>query len=197
MKKLLSAATANAFSGFLVILPLAILLIAGLEVYDLLEETAAFAELQLPCPGFINALIYIGLVLAAIFAICLLVGLLLKTGPGSRFAKFVESSIAEKIPLLSLVRNLTINIAGRGQQQLSPVEVDLQGNGSSVLALLMETLEDGRVVIFIPGAPAVTLGTIHLVPRERVKNLNASTAALAGVVSQWGAGATDLFKNRG
>ena len=197
MKTLLSAATANAFSGFLVILPLAILLIAGLEVYDLLEETAAFAGLQLPFPGFINALIYIGLVLAAIFATCLLVGLLLKTGPGSRFAKFVESSIAEKIPLLSLVRNLTINIAGRGQQQLSPVEVDLQGNGSSVLALLMETLEDGRVVIFIPGAPAVTLGTIHLVPRERVKNLNASTAALAGVVSQWGAGATDLFKNRG
>ena len=51
MKTLLSAATANAFSGFLVILPLAILLIAGLEVYDLLEETAAFAGLQLPFPG--------------------------------------------------------------------------------------------------------------------------------------------------
>ena len=73
-----------------------------------------------------------------------------------------------------------------------PVEVDLQGNGTSVLAMLVETLDDGRMVIFVPGAPAVTLGTIHLVPSQRVKRLETSTASLAAVVSQWGIGATEL-----
>lgn len=194
MSKLFSSATATAFAGLIVLLPLAILVIAGLEVYALLEETAAFARLELPFPAIVNALIYIFLVLSVIFAICLLVGVLLKTRAGKQFGKFVETSISEKIPLLSLIRNLTMNIAGKGSGQFTPVEADLTGSGTSVLAMLMETLPDGRKVIFVPSAPAVTLGTIQLVPADRVKELNVSTASLAGVVSQWGAGAKDLVK---
>jgi len=96
--------------------------------------------------------------------------------------------------VLGLVRNLTINITGQNNKNLTPVEADLQGNGSAVLAILMETLDDGRLVIFVPGAPAVTLGTVHLVPAERVKSLPSSTASLAGVISQWGVGTRELMK---
>jgi uncharacterized membrane protein len=192
MNKLFSAATATAFAGLLIVIPMAILLLVGLEIYFLLEDTAAFARLELPFPAFINALIYIAMLVIVSFFICLLVGLSLKTGLGQKFAQFFERSVADRIPLLSLIRNLTMNIAGKGTTQFTAVEADLAGNGTSVLAMLMETLPDGRQVIFVPGAPAVTLGTIYLVPAERVTHLSASSAALAGVVSQWGAGASDI-----
>ena len=183
----------TAFAGLLVVLPLTILFLAVMEVYDLLEETAAFAQLDLPFPGFINAIIYLAAVLAALFIICLLVGLFLETGPGKTFGRFVENGIADKIPLLGLVRNLTLSISGTGNSELRAVEVNLQGSGTTVLGLLMETLEDGRQVVFIPGAPAVTLGTVHIVPADRVHPLQGSVASVANVLSQWGAGTRDLF----
>jgi uncharacterized membrane protein len=196
LKQLFSKLTSHAFAGLLVILPLAILFIAGVEIYDLLEETAAFAQLELPFPRFINALIYIALLSAALFFLCLLVGLSLRTGPGKRFADFVEKGIADKIPLLGLVRNLTLNIAGSGSGELRAVEVNLHSADTAVLGWLMETLQDGRKVVFVPSAPAVTLGTIHIVPPDRVTLLDSSVASIAHVVSQWGVGAGELF-NRG
>ena len=44
MNKLFSAATATAFAGLLIVIPMAILLLVGLEIYFLLEDTAAFAR---------------------------------------------------------------------------------------------------------------------------------------------------------
>lgn len=194
MKDLFAKLTSHAFAGLLVILPLAILFIAVVEIYDLLEETAAFAQLALPFPGFINAIIYLVAVLAALFILCLLVGLTLRTGHGKRFADFVEKGIADKIPLLGLVRNLTLNIAGSGGGDLRAVEVNLHSEDTAVLGWLMETLRDGRKVVFVPTAPAVTLGAIHIVPPERVRLLDSSVASIAHVVSQWGAGANELFE---
>ena len=183
----------TALSGLLVILPLAILFLVVMEVYELLEDTATFARLDLPFPGFINALIYIATVIAALFLLCLLVGYALQTRPGKRVAQFVEKSIAEKIPLLGLVRSLTLSVTGANQSKLRGVEVNLQGSGTTVLGFLMETLDDGRQVIFIPSAPAVTLGTIHIVPAERVRLLDSSVASVAGAISQWGVGTRELL----
>ena len=197
MKQLFSTLTSSAFAGLLVILPLAILFIFVAEVYDLLEETAAFAQLELPFPGFVNALIYIALIAGALFILCLFVGLFLRTGAGKRFANFVEKGIADKIPLLGLVRNLTLNIAGSGSGELRAVEVNLHSTDTAVLGWLMETLEDGRKVVFIPSAPAVTLGAIHIVPPERVTLLDSSVASVAHVVSQWGVGAGEVFAKGG
>ncbi len=186
--------TSTAFEGLLVLLPLAIIAILVLEVYALLEETAAFAQLELPFPGFINALIYIAVVLAVMFLLCLLVGLSLQTGPGRRFANFVEQSITAKIPFLGLMRNLTASLASGSNGAVKAGEADLQGNGTCVLGLLMETLPDGRQVIFVPSAPAVTLGSIHIVAAERVRFIEGSVASLATAVSQWGVGTTEALQ---
>ena len=193
MKNPISALVPAAFSGLLLVIPLAILFLAVMEVYDLLKETAAFARLDLPFPDVINAVIYIVLVLAVLFSFCVLVGLLLETRPGKRFARFIEKSIADKIPLLGLVRNLTLSFSGAGKSELRAVEIDLQGSGTAALGFLMETLDDGRLVVFIPGAPAVTLGAIHIVPAERVRVLDTSIPSMANVSSQWGVGTRDLL----
>lgn len=188
-----SSLSARAFAGLLVLLPLAIIFLAVMEIHDLLEETAAFAQLDLPFPGFINALIYLAAVLAGLFLFCLLVGLFLETGLGKRFAELVEKGIADRIPLLGLVRSLTLSIGGAGESALQAVEVDLQGNGASVLGLLMESLEDGRQVVFVPGSPAVTLGTVHIVPADRIKLLEVGVGSVANAISQWGVGTRDVL----
>ena len=158
MKNLGSAITSKALAGLIIIVPLAILFIAAMEVYGLLEDMATFAALELAFPPIVNALIFVALGILAVFSICLFTGLLITTGPGKKLADFVEKGIAEKIPLLGLVRNLTISLTETGNDRLKPVEVNLYGDGTCQYGFLMETLTDGRHIIFIPSAPAVTLG---------------------------------------
>lgn len=194
MKRLVSAITSKAFAGLMVVVPLAILFILVIEIYDLLQVTAVFADLGLPFPALINALIYIALVLTAIFIICLLVGLLLTTGPGMKFANFVETSLAEKIPLLGLVKHLTMSLAGTGNSNLKPAEVNLFGDGTVQLGFVIETLPDGRYVVFIPSAPAATVGQTYLVAEERVKLLNVHITTVVNSITQWGTGTGEIYK---
>ena len=78
-----------------------------------------------------------------------------------KFANFVEKGIADKIPLLGLIRNLT-----------------------------------GRCVVFIPSAPAVTLGQTYIVPAERVTLLDAPITSVVNTITQWGMGAGEIYKEK-
>ncbi len=194
MKQSLSSSMSSlALTGLLVLMPLGIIFLILVEVYQLLEETAAFAQLELPFPGFVNALLYIAALLAGLYLLCLVAGLLLSTGLGQRFADLVRTRIADNIPFLKFLRNLTLNIAGDSGGDVRAVEVNLYNNDVAVLALLMETLPDGRRVVYVPSAPAVTMGAVHVVSAERVKLLDVSVAAIANTVSQWGLGASDTY----
>ncbi|WP_279244855.1 hypothetical protein [Candidatus Litorirhabdus singularis] len=194
MKSLGSILLSKALAGLFVLVPLSVLVIVVLEVYDLLEDTAAFAALELPFPAIVNALIYIAAIASTIFFACFLTGVLLSTGPGEKFSNFIENVIVEKVPLLGLVRNLTMSVAGAGSSSLQPAEIDLHGSGTCMLGFLMETLPDGRCVVFIPSAPAVTLGQAYIVAAERVRMLDVPITTVVNTVTQWGAGAGDIYK---
>ncbi|MEH6569174.1 MAG: hypothetical protein V7709_08870 [Halioglobus sp.] len=194
MQTLGSRITSKALAGLILLVPLAILFIATMEIYGLLEDMAAFAALELPFPPIINALIFILLGVLAVFAACLFTGLLMTTGPGRKFANFVETGIADKIPLLGLLRNLTMSLTGTGNSQLKPCEINLYGDGACQFGFLMESLADGRMVVFIPGAPAVTLGQTYIVPAERVKLLEVPMTTVVNTITQWGVGAGDIYK---
>lgn len=195
MKQWGSYLVSNAISGLLVLVPLAILFLAVIQIWELLEEMAAFAELDLPFPPVVNALIYLALILAAIFLICLLVGLLLKTGPGQRVGEFIDRVITEKVPLLGLVRKLTLSLTGSAGATLDPVEVDVHGSGAYMWGFLMDELPDGRHVVYVPVAPALTLGHTYMVEAERVRQIDGSVADVVNSLTQWGAGARDIYRH--
>ncbi|MEH6584694.1 MAG: hypothetical protein V7754_22390, partial [Halioglobus sp.] len=92
MKELGTAVISKALAGLIVLVPLAILFLACMQIYGLLEDVAAFARLELPFPPVINALIYVTVAVAALFASCLLIGLLMSTGAGKKIGEFLEQS---------------------------------------------------------------------------------------------------------
>jgi uncharacterized membrane protein len=183
----------TAVTGLVVIVPLAILFLAAMEIYGLLDEVAFFAQLELPFPGFVNAGIVVLIGVLAVFTVCLVTGLLLQTGPGKRFANFVEKQIADKVPLLGLVRKLTLSFAG-ADNKLKPVEADVHGSGVHMFGFLMETLADGRHVIFVPSAPTITVGHTYIIPPERVVVLNTNITNVVNTLTQWGAGAGEIYR---
>ena len=186
--------TSTAVMGVVVLVPLAILFLAVTEIYGMLDDLGNFADLTLPFPGVINAVIFVVLGVLAVFFACFLTGLLLLTGPGKKFSEFVEKGIADKIPLLGLVRKLTLSLAG-AHSRLKPVEADVHGSGAPMYGFLMETLVDGRHIVFIPTSPAITLGNTYIVPPERVVILHAPVSTVVNALTQWGAGAQEIYES--
>lgn len=193
MKTLAPFLFRTALAGLVLIIPLAILFLTVMQIWELLEEMTAFGGIQLPFPPVINGLILVVAILLAVFVICLLVGLLLRTGMGERLSEFIQKSLVDRIPLLGLIKNLTMSMTGM-QSELRAVEADIQGSGAPVWGFLMETLDDGRHVVFVPSSPALTVGQTYLVPPERVTPLEQSRAVV-NALGQWGVGAGEIYRS--
>jgi uncharacterized membrane protein len=184
--------SSTAIVGLVVLVPLAILFLAAVEIHDLLESVAILAELNLPFPRIVNGMVFVLLSVIAVFTACFLTGLLLLAGPGKKFRVFVEKGIADKIPLLGLARKLTLSLTG-AERKLVPVEADVYGSGARLLGFSVEELADGRYVVFVPTSPAITLGHTYVLPPERVTFLDASVATVVNALTQWGAGAQEIY----
>ena len=142
-----------------------------------------------------SAVILVALGVLAVFTACFLTGLLLFTGAGKKFAEFVEKGSVDNVPLLGLIRKLTLSLTG-AQSKLKPVEADVHGSGAPMFGFLMETLHDGRHIVFIPTSPAITLGNTYIVPPERVTFLDASVTTVANALTQW-VGAQEIYRTDG
>ena len=61
------------------------------------------------------------------------------------------------------------------------------------LGFRLETLADGRSVVFIPGVPRALVGTLHIVPAERVQVLAMSVSAAMDILSRLGVGMQEAW----
>ena len=66
-----------------------------------------------------------------------------------------------------------------------------------MFGFLMETLSDGRYIVFVPTSPAITLGHTYIVPPERVTLLDVPVTTVVNALTQWGAGAQEIYQTHG
>jgi hypothetical protein len=52
----------------------------------------------------------------------------------------------------------------------------------------METLADGRHVVFVPGVPRALVGTLHIIAADRVQILSMSVSTALDVLGRLGVG---------
>jgi uncharacterized membrane protein len=57
----------------------------------------------------------------------------------------------------------------------------------------METLGDGRHVVFVPGVPKALVGTLHIIAAERIQVLTMSVSAALDVLSRLGVGLAETW----
>src|SRR5262249_1399752 len=108
-----------------------------------------------------------GVSLAALFAFgclvagCFLAGLLAETALFRRLGDRLER-LALLVPGYALMKNVGANMVGIEARHPAKT-VLVRFEATSQLGFLMETLPDGRHVVFIPGVPSVLVGTLHIV----------------------------------
>jgi uncharacterized membrane protein len=178
--------------GLVVLVPVAVCAyIIAAVVKAVLRGLAPIAEL-LPAqdPGGIGL---IGLMaIAIVVAVCFLFGLLVRTAGGRALGGWVEERLFNLLPGYELIKRVTQQFAGTGEETLgTPVAVRL--GDSQQIGFLVEELTPGQVTVFIPAAPALTFGAVHIVPAERVEKLSAKLTQVVDCISKIGCGSSRLL----
>lgn len=131
--------------------------------------------------------------LALLLLICFGAGLLARAAIGRAFAERFESRLQTLYPRYSVIKAMSQGLHGAlGQQVLTPVMATFDDH--QLIAFDIERLDDGRVVLYLPGAPDAWSGSVVLVPPERVQPLDIDAAELAKALQGLGRGTAVLLR---
>jgi uncharacterized membrane protein len=126
-------------------------------------------------------------------AVCFFAGLFAETAIVRRLGDRAER-LALSVPGYALMKNVGANLVGiEGKHPAKTVLVRF--DGSWQLGFLMETLTDGRHVVFIPGVPRALVGTLHIIAADRVHVLAMSISTALDTLGRLGVGLRETWSN--
>jgi uncharacterized membrane protein len=126
-------------------------------------------------------------------AVCFVVGLVVRTGPGLRAKNAFEQVVLDRLPGYRFLRGLAKRLTGRSEEQmLQPALVEIEE--ALVPALIVEELEDGSFTVLVPSAPTPMAGSIYILPSDRVHPVDLPFTKAISVFSKWGTGAGEYVR---
>ncbi|HVQ45748.1 MAG TPA: hypothetical protein VMS62_02900 [Gemmatimonadales bacterium] len=187
MRRFRDFVVSSLVGGLLVLVPvyLAILLLlkAAKSLAGLVKPIASLLPDWLPADRLLSLLL--------VLLVCFLVGSALRTRMGRAARDRVESSLFERIPGYGVLRSLTQQIAGYGQEKAwKPALAEIED--ALVPAFIIEEFVDGRYTIFVPSVPTPLAGAVYVLGPERVHPLDVPFTVAIKSISRWGAGCRDL-----
>ena len=188
MKRFRDFVITSLVGGLLVVAPLylAVLLVlkAMKSLVGLVKPFAAMLPDWLPAEDL--------LALMLVLVVCFLVGAALRTRAGRAARERIERSFFERIPGYALLRSLTQQLVGQGQENVwKPAFAEIED--ALVPAFIIEEFEDGRFTVFVPSIPTPLAGAVYVLPPERVHPLNVPFTQAIKSISRWGAGCKELL----
>jgi uncharacterized membrane protein len=193
MRNLLEFLKTTILGGFLVLLPVVVVLVLiGIAINGVISIIAPVAaKLPVTTVGGYAAATLLAILL--ILGFCFLAGMLVQLRLGQLVQIWLESRLLQRLPGYTMIKNLTRQVAGREGTEFSPALVDLYGSEVRVIGLIIEELDDGRLTVFVPISPTSTLGQVYIVPAEKVEKLNARFLDVVNALTQWGAESKKMF----
>jgi uncharacterized membrane protein len=193
MKKIAEFIKTTALGGLVLIVPIAVMGVAiGYLINLLISANKAISEL-LPYDIFGHPAVAVAAAVCTVILICFAAGLLLRTGLGAHLASWLDNLLTEYIPMFGMIKSLTRKFTGKEALAFTPAEVDLYGSDARMIAFVIEELPDDRYAVFVPSAPALTVGNVFVLPATSVTLLDKSAKVAIDAVTQWGSGASLLY----
>ena len=179
--------------GFVIFLPIAIivfLLAKVLAAFSVVSEqlAASLPKEQLGALPVVTLLSVLGLVL-----IVFLLGTLV--APRSRHSSgiWVERKFLNFMPGYSVIKGTLVGAFGVEDERGPKAGVLRRRPGVEELVLILQELQDGRRVVFVPNAPSPSTGRLLVVDSSLVETLPAGIAAMMRVHTDWGMGVDQVL----
>jgi len=188
MKKIKSVFGTNVIYGLLVMVPTGIIVLLLEKVVEILESIAKPLQLQ-SATSVIGAMI---LALLMVLLLCFVVGAFVRTRLGAWSFDRFERTILKQIPGYEIISNALKGFVDKKTAYRAAL-VRLYGPGTGVLGFVMEENNNGSITVFVPSVPALTVGSLHIVDRERVTMLEAGSIDVTTCISKWGIGSQKIL----
>lgn len=179
--------------GIVLLLPLVVVLAVVAQGLALVKQAAAPLIAMLPNASVGGVALATLAALALLLLLCFAAGLLARAALARRLSETFENRLHALYPRYTVLKGMTQGMTGdRGLQGLSVVLARFEEQ--SVLAMEVERLADGRVVLFVPGAPDPWQGSVVVVDPQRVQALPVKLADLNRTLKGLGRGSAALLR---
>ena len=182
-KHFLEAAQTTVIGGAVFLVPLVVIVFFGSKLLGFLEGLLApiearTGELALGGVAFTTVL-----AILIILTACYLVGLWGRTRQGHGLMLWAQKGIALVAPSFGMYNELLNEIGG---EESSASVVLVPTDAGWTLAISFEEQADGSRLVFIPGAPQWTEGSIAFAPPENIRPTDLTVAEMIGLLRHCG-----------
>lgn len=130
-----------------------------------------------------------------IIILCFLLGLILQTTVGRYLGGWIERLMLQHLPGYHFLKQISRQFVGKEGEALGkPVLVRI--GDSRQIGLLVEELPNGQMTVFIPLAPAMSLGSIVIVAANQVELLAAPMSEALNAIGLLGYGSAKLLAHQ-
>ncbi len=138
------------------------------------------------------AVIHILAILLLVF-VCFLAGLFARSSTGKRAFDWLDSKLIMMIPGYSFIKGFAGTIE-KDESKTVMIPVLAKLDDQTLLGFEIERLSDGQVVVFLPGSPDTTSGTVAYMTEDRVQRLDIDFAATYKILRTLGRGSEQFIK---
>jgi uncharacterized membrane protein len=172
--------------GALVVLPVGAVVLLVLGLVARIERAADPLAGHVVHPAMVAV--------TGLLLICLVVGLAIRSALGRRMRMTVEGALLDRLPGYRLAKAFATDgpWSGTGGRAVRPALAAIEEGLCP--ALVMDEFADGRLVVFVPGAPAPVAGAIYVFAPEKVTLLDVPLLPFLRTISSWGLGLVEMVE---
>lgn len=180
--------------GFLILLPLLLFFMLLTEIIDMIIGLATPLADLFPAGLFDDPQYPVALALILLLAASFVIGLAMKSNTAIRMGNWVEEKTVGKLPIYRFVKNLVEGLLGaEDKASFKPALIEC-GEGQREFCYIVEDHGDGELTILVPWAPAAFAGSVKIVKKSQVQELDEGLGDASLVLNHLGLGACKLIK---
>jgi uncharacterized membrane protein len=173
--------------GVFYLVPIVVLVMILAKAHDMTADIVKPVAEHLPIESARGVLAAKILAVVVILAFCFLAGLFASTRIAKAFAQGLETTILSRVPGYRFMKTVGEGMAGIEQDAkhetvLARIEEAWQ------IAFVVERLDSGNVVVFIPDAPSPWSGSIFIMTLDRIKPIQLPLSSAMKCIANLGGG---------
>jgi len=179
--------------GLVFMVPIVVIVVILGKAFELMLKVARPIDELIPIES-IGGIAFVNLLaLLAILLLCFVAGVIAKSPVARKFYQAIDSGLLA-IPGYAFIKAYTdsMKLGETEAKSMQPVLVRL--DDCSQLGFEVERLDNGLVVIYLPGAPDPWSGTVAYFDADRAKKLELSASEAISNLRQLGRGSQALQK---
>ncbi|MCB0730424.1 MAG: DUF502 domain-containing protein [Ignavibacteriae bacterium] len=195
MDKIKSFVSTTFIGGFLIFLPLVILVITFNWMFEVVSNHLRPISKLLVQAAKIHEFFAFLISVIIFLGICFLLGLFVKTRHGNLAYNLFEENILKKVPGYRIVKETIVQLFGSQKNLFSGVAlINLFGNETLTTAFITDVHSNGWYTVFIPSGPAPTAGFTYHLPAKYVHKINYPVDLAMKTIISLGAGSKKILE---